>query len=663
MTSSPLKYRISLNDLEEKYYDQNLIELIKKSLEVLKPKEMIGIIEWAEKNIVLDDTTPIPGPFRIRHSPHLREPLEAVTDPYVRKITIMGSAQFGKTLFMLITWAYFVDQDPSPMLIMQPTDREADSFSMQKLEPLIESSPLLESKVLKKRRGNSSNSTIKRKLYQGGWTEIISGTSKGTTRQRSVKRTMADDIDALEISKITEGDHVQNLEDRTKAFKYNFLHINISTPRIKGESKIEFKYEEGSKGKYSIKCLACETTQTFDEDQLHYDQDFDLQGNVTESYPASCRVACKGCGELFTEKDRIQMLELGFYVHEKSNKSHRSYWLGQIMSILSNLETVVDAKIKAEKALDAGDDSTYESYINNTLGLPYKKHKGKETDAKYLLDRREDYLNSRKTKIPNGVLVITGAVDVQAGSGKRAARLELECWGWGIGEECWILDKQEFPGNPEKQETWDALDAHMAKIKFTRKDGITLNVSRTLYDSGYLAETVYAQTHGKLIKKKILAFKGANKYGAPLIPKKLSETGRRKTKLIIVGTQAAKGILFERLNAITEHGRKYIHHTKQFCDVEYYDQLTAEHAITKTVGLSQYIVYEKKQRHLANEALDLLVMNYAAMKSLLPQFEKIEKSLKKNIDHVPEEEKHEEAPIKKTPQRNVRRQKNFVTGY
>jgi hypothetical protein len=49
------------------------------------------------------------------------------------------------------------------------------------------------------------------------------------------------------------------------------------------------------------------------------------------------------------------------------------------MSTLSNLETVAKEKVKAEIALDNGDDSNYESYMNNTLGLPYKKEVGKIT--------------------------------------------------------------------------------------------------------------------------------------------------------------------------------------------------------------------------------------------------------------------------------------------
>ncbi len=653
------EYGQYLDELEHQYLIGNVENVVEKSLQILKPPTRIPIVEWAEQNIVLDETSPIPGPFRIRNSPHLKEIFEAIEDPQVRKVTIMGSAQIGKTLFEMIVWAYIVVQDPCPMLIMQPTDREIKSFALHKLEPLIESSEILRSRVAKKKRGNSNDSSTRLKMYPGGWTEIISGTSKGTTRQRSVRITIADDIDALEMAVSSEGDHVINLEKRTAGFKYNYLHINISTPRIEGQSRIEARYKEGSMGKFHVKCPHCGTEQTLEESQLLWDKDTDIMGNVTEHYPETARVACRGCGYAFSEKERVELLQKGFYIHEHpERKEHRSFWLNQIMSTISDLKTVVSEKIRAEQALENGDDETYESYVNNTLGLPYKRVKGKETDAKYLIDRREDYINLNNPKIPNGVLLITSAVDVQAGSGSKPARLEIETWGWGNAEEGWIIDKLVFPGNIEKDEVWDKLNHYWANKIFERADGVKLKISRKGIDSGFLTQTVYDFCAGRFLRENILALKGAVKYGAPLVPKKLSEVNQGKTMLMMIGTQAAKTILFERLNTITEPGAKYLHHTKAFCDVEYYEQLTAEHAVTKTVGLNQYIVYEPKKRGLANEALDLLVMNFALMKSLNPNFKAIEESIEKHKSKAEEEPK--KAAKKKVI---IKKRKNFVTDF
>lgn len=651
-------------------YRRNLAEIVMRGLEMLEPRERISIIEWAEENIILPDTTPMPGPFRIENSPHLAEILEAVADPSVRKITIMGSAQLGKTLFEMIVWAYKVVNDPAPMLIMQPTDREARAFAQQKLEPLIESSPVLKKFVADKKRGAGNDSTTRMKVYRGGTTEIISGTAKGTTRQRSVKYTMADDIDMIDNTITSEGDHVINLEKRTAGYKYEYLHINISTPRIEGESRVEQKYLEGSQGRYVVTCPHCGAEQSLEEEQLQWTQEKDAFGKVLRHFPETAKVACRSCGYLFSEKERIELCRGGKYVHKyPERKTHRSFWINQIMSTLSDLETVVREKIAAEEAAEGGDDTLLESYVNNTLGIPYRRVKGKETDAKLLIDRREDYIDVSKPRIPSDVLLITVAVDVQAGSHSKSPRLELEVWGWGRGEEAWILDKHIIKGEIEKPEVWQKLDKYFAETTFLRADGIRLKITRKGVDSGYLADVVYQYVANRFRRENLLALKGSNKYAAPVIPKKLTPVNSGNSELMVIGTQQIKHILFSRMNEITEPGRKYIHFTKAFCDVEYFEQLTAEHAIVKRVGLQQITIFVPKKRGLANEALDLLVMNFALMRSLRPDFEKIALSIetmKKERTEMEaadiEAEPEAIAPMRRAP-KVVKVRRNFVTRF
>ena len=100
----------------------NLKDVIKKSLRLIKPKADVPIIQWLEENLILPNTFPIPGPFRIKNSPHLKEPLEKAIDPFTRSITMMGCTQMAKTLFLICVWAYKVVNDPAPSLYANPTD-------------------------------------------------------------------------------------------------------------------------------------------------------------------------------------------------------------------------------------------------------------------------------------------------------------------------------------------------------------------------------------------------------------------------------------------------------------------------------------------------------------------------------------------------------------
>jgi phage terminase large subunit GpA-like protein len=88
----------------------------------------------------------------------------------------------------------------------------------------------------------------------------------------------------------------------------------------------------------------------------------------------------------------------------------------------------------------------------------------------------------------------------------------------------------------------------------------------------------------------------------------------------MIGTQAIKGEVISRLDLKIKAGPKKMHFPRAYCNAEYFKQLTAEHLIKKNTGMVDYYVYEKKKKDLANEALDLMVYNYAALKHCVPNF-------------------------------------------
>jgi hypothetical protein len=96
------------------------------------------------------------------------------------------------------------------------------------------------------------------------------------------------------------------------------------------------------------------------------------------------------------------------------------------------------------------------------------------------------------------------------------------------------------------------------------------------------------------------------------------------------------------LNTIVEPGPRRIHHTKAYCDVEYFEQLTAEHAILKTIGLMQIIIYDKKKPNYANEAIDIWCGNYVMMKSLNVNWKKYKENVDEKVGALSNEEAGDE---------------------
>ena len=59
----------------------------------------------------------------------------------------MSSAQVGKTELVLNTIGYYIDYDPAPILVVNPTIEMAQTFSKDRLAPMIRDTPALRGKV------------------------------------------------------------------------------------------------------------------------------------------------------------------------------------------------------------------------------------------------------------------------------------------------------------------------------------------------------------------------------------------------------------------------------------------------------------------------------------------------------------------------------------
>ena len=95
--------------------------------------------EWAEANIVLTPKTGTfsPGPYRTRHTPHIREVMESFRDPDTRELVLAFGAQTGKTLMETICCVWTIDNDPGNSLFVMPSEQMAKSFSKSRLQQVI----------------------------------------------------------------------------------------------------------------------------------------------------------------------------------------------------------------------------------------------------------------------------------------------------------------------------------------------------------------------------------------------------------------------------------------------------------------------------------------------------------------------------------------------
>jgi len=130
---------------------------------VFKAPSKLNVLEYAKKHVILpQEFANPPGYYSSDRKRWQEDMLLAVTKK--KCVVAMIGSQMGKSVFQLLTLCYFVDQKPSPILVVVPNDKMAADFSISRFTPTIKASNLYH---LFKREEDDSNTTLFKK-YTGG---------------------------------------------------------------------------------------------------------------------------------------------------------------------------------------------------------------------------------------------------------------------------------------------------------------------------------------------------------------------------------------------------------------------------------------------------------------------------------------------------------------
>jgi len=582
---------MSLNQSKEelKRELQKITGVIKEALKLWKPKPKLLVSEWADRNRILSpDASAEPGKWYTDRTPYLRDIMDAFVDPDVEMVVVMTSSQVGKTECILNVIGYYIDYEPAPILVIQPTLEIAKSFSKERLTPMLRDSPCFKGKILKTKMKNPDE-TVLHKKFPGGFIAIAGANSPASFSARPIRILLCDEVDRYPISVGVEGDPIELARKRTTTFWNRKIGL-FSTPTLKGVSRIELAYEMSDKRKYYVPCPYCGFEQVLLFENLKWEDD----------KPHTAFYECAGCGRHLNDADKLKMIARGRWIKEREVPHIAGFWLNELYSPWVSFATVATRYLEAQKSRE-----TLKVFINTSLGLPYEEEESEQLSNIELIKRVENY-----EKVPDKVAVLTSAVDV------HEDRLEILVVGWGKGEEAWHIEHKVIYGYTVTEQPWTELDEYLQKT-FETESGEKLKITICLIDSGFITKKVYDFVKPRQ-SRRIYAAKGANISGAPLVgrPKLV---GHRKVKLFQVGVTTAKDIIFGRLK-LEKEGPGYIHFNRQ-CDEEYFLQLLSEKPVYRTSKgqlIKEYIKVRPR-----NEILDLWVYNLAAITILSPNFEKI----------------------------------------
>ena len=520
--------------------------------------------------------------------------MDAVNDHNIHTIVFMKSAQVGATEILNNIVAYYIDQDPSPTLVLQPTLQMAQAWSKDRLANMIRDCDKLREKVKDPKSKNSSN-TVLSKQFPGGNINIVGSNSAAGLASRPIRILLCDEVDRYDPSAGAEGDPINLAIKRTTTF-WNRKVFITSTPTIKGLSRIEIAFEESDQRYYEVPCPHCEEYQVLEWEQIHWES----------KKPETAEYSCKHCEQIIPETKKQWMLSKGRWQATQETKRVAGFHISELYSPWRTWKDMaIDFyAVKSQPEM-------LKTWVNTALGRTFDDP-GESIEHSALMELREDYDFSN---IPNKVLLITCGIDVQGD------RLEAQTIGWGHNNEAWVLDYRIFFGDPSSNNVWKDLDVYL-NTGFTREDDKKLKIVSACIDSGgHHTQQVYAFTKNR-VHRKVFAIKGQSVSNKPIAGRP-SFIGRARHILYPVGSDTAKEFIYSRLKAENK-----VIHFPATVDEEYFKQLTSEKRVIKYVKGAKKFEWVKKTTR--NEALDTFVYAVAALYILQPNYERLEQLIDQN---------------------------------
>lgn len=587
-----------MNQIEEV---KKIRGLIRKAFTCWKCPPRLTISQWADAYRYLSpEASAEPGKYKTSRAEYQRGIMDAFSDPLVTRIVVMSSAQVGKTEILNNIVGYYIDQDPSTILNLQPTLEMAQTWSKDRLAPMVRDNPCLTKKV-KNSKSKDSDNTILHKLFPGGHITMVGANSPAGLASRPIRIVLCDEVDRYPLSAGAEGDPVNLAIKRTTTYWNKKIGL-FSTPTIKGISRIEKAFLESDQRYYYVPCPHCGSFQRLKWGQVKYNKD-DIKNAYYE---------CEHCGEHLSDSDRYRAIARGYWEAEEEFKGIAGFHLNELYSPWRKLADIVQDFLNAKDSPD-----TLKTWVNTSLGETWEES-GEALDPNSLEERTEDYI-----KIPKAGVILTAGVDVQDD------RLEIEITAWGKGEESWLVDYKKLYGDPDQPEVWQQLD-DVLTADYPHETGARLNISATCIDTGgHKTQSVYEYGRTRF-NQRVYLIKGVGGENIPIVGAiskvKCGKSKRRNIKLFPIGVDQAKGTIYGRLK-ISTFGSGYMHFPRK-CDRAYFDSLTAEKLVTKFSKGFPKRTWEKIRPR--NEALDCRVYSYAALKILSPNFERIGERLNEN---------------------------------
>lgn len=436
--------------------------------------EQLTVTEFAEREIILDESSAMPGRWRTEWTPYLQGIMDAFNDPLVEDIVMKMPTQVGKTAVMLNMMAYAVDQDPGPMMWVDSTEQEAREICDERIIPLCKNSPALR-KHLPRNSDDITKGGIKfdRMNLKIGWS-----TSPSTLASRAIRYLFLNEINKYPQFSGREADPVKLAKERQRTF-WNRKCVMNSSPSLP-TGYITREYALTDQRKYYVPCPHCGFYQLLVWAQVKIPPEerdpFLVRKNRLAHYE------CVNCSGIIVDTMKHKMLLEGRWVPDgvdpqdpESAKTmfttRAGFWLNCIYSPWLSF-----SDIAAEWLTSYQVPELHMNFVNSWLAEEWQENLGKRTPEQIAkLVRPYDSM-----LVPAEAEAVTGFVDVQKDHFYLAIRA------WGFHGKSWLV-------YATRVEDWEAVIRTMFQVKYPSENpnAEPWQVRLTCIDANYRTNEVY----------------------------------------------------------------------------------------------------------------------------------------------------------------------------
>lgn len=545
---------------------------IENALQALRPPKKMLMSEWAEKHRVLDSkSSAIPGPWKNNVTPYLIGIMDEFNNVDTEEIIFVKPTQVGGTEVLQNALGYFVMQDPAPCMVVYPSQELAGHVSKNRLRPMFRVSQTLSEKFY------DDKSEELELQFDGMFISLEGANSPGNLSSKPIRYLMLDEVDKYPGASKKEADPIRLSRERTKTFQANRKIFMASTPTLRTGHIWKAKEDADVVKHYKVPCPHCSEYIELKFKNIRWASKDEVESIGDRAETA--KYVCQECGCFITDKDKPQMLRNGRWeVVEQRTKFPRKvcFWMNTLYSPFVRF-----SEIAKEYLTTKDDPDAFQNFVNSWLAEPWEDTKLK-TNADMVMERQ---FETAEFVVPEWAVFLTAGVDVQ----ETSLYWTVRAWGPYMTSQNiahgQVLNFREVE--------------RVMNMEFKKENGEALLIQLAGIDSGDQTDDVYEFCAKNA--EWAIPIKGVQGGHSHFRISKVNKTHSSAygMQLLLVDGGKYKDIIASRMFKKNGEGSWMVY---KGCDIEYAEQVTAEHKIR--IKGSNNLVWVPKTSHADNHYLD-----------------------------------------------------------